>query len=28
VTVPVIGLDDLVANKRASGRDRDRADLK
>lgn len=28
VIVPVIGLDDLVANKRASGRDRDRADLK
>ena len=28
VTVPVLGLDDLVANKRASGRDKDRADLK
>ena len=28
VRVPVIGLDDLVANKRASGRDRDRADIK
>jgi hypothetical protein len=28
VRVPVLGLDDLVANKRASGRDRDHADLK
>lgn len=28
VPVPVIGLADLVANKRASGRDKDRADLK
>lgn len=28
VRVPVIGLDDLVTNKRASGRDRDRADVK
>lgn len=28
VRVPILGLTDLVANKRASGRDRDRADLK
>lgn len=28
VPVPVLGLDDLIANKRASGRDRDRADVK
>ena len=28
VLVPVISLDDLVKNKRASGRDKDRADLK
>ena len=28
VRVPVLGLDDLVANKVASGRDKDRADLK
>ena len=28
VTVPVLGLTDLIANKRATGRDKDRADLK
>jgi len=28
VTVPVLGLADLIANKRATGRDKDRADLK
>jgi hypothetical protein len=28
VTVPVLGLEDLLANKRASGRDKDRADVK
>lgn len=28
VRVPVIGLNDLVANKQASGRDKDRADVK
>jgi hypothetical protein len=28
VLVPVLGLDDLVANKRASGRDKDLADIK
>jgi len=27
VQVPVLGLDDLIANKRASGRDKDRADV-
>jgi hypothetical protein len=28
VLVPVLGLEDLVSNKRASGRDKDRADVK
>jgi hypothetical protein len=28
IAVPVLGLDDLLANKRASGRDKDRADIK
>lgn len=28
VQVPVLGVDDLIANKRASGRDKDRADVK
>ena len=28
VRVPVLGLDDLLENKRASGRDKDRADIK
>ena len=28
VVVPVLGIEDLVSNKRASGRDKDRADLK
>ena len=28
VRVPVLGLEDLVTNKRASGRDKDRADVK
>jgi hypothetical protein len=28
VSVPVLGLDDLLENKRASGRDKDRADVK
>lgn len=28
VRVPVLGMNDLIANKKASGRDRDRADVK
>jgi hypothetical protein len=28
VRVPVLGVEDLVTNKRASGRDKDRADVK
>lgn len=28
VTVPVLGLDDLLTNKRASGRDKDKSDVK